>query len=94
MLRERLTRALGAAGVIMLPTMPDVAPRLTEGEATLEGYRNNAINLLCIAGLAGLPQVSLPLASRLGAPLGLSLIGPAGSDLSLVRLAERIAAGA
>ena len=46
---------------------------------------------LCSAGLAGFPQLSLPLGSRLGAPLGLSLLGPAGSDRSLVRLAERIA---
>ena len=37
--------------------------------------------------------VELPLASRLGAPLGISLLGPAGSDRSLVALAERIAAG-
>jgi amidase len=48
--------------------------------------------LLCFAGLGGLPQLSLPLGSRLGAPLGLSLLGPAGSDRSLVRLAERIVA--
>jgi amidase len=46
--------------------------------------------MLCIAGLAGLPQLSLPLAGRDGAPLGLSLMGPAGSDASLVRLAQRI----
>jgi amidase len=37
------------------------------------------------------PQISIPVASRLGAPLGLSLIGPADSDLSLVRLAARMA---
>jgi len=40
---------------------------------------------------SGLPQVSMPLGQRLGAPLGLSLLGPAGSDASLVRLAQRIA---
>jgi amidase len=34
--------------------------------------------------------VSLPLASRLGAPLGISLLGPPGSDRSLIALAERI----
>jgi amidase len=33
----------------------------------------------------------MPLATRLGAPLGLSIMGPSGSDLSLVRLAARIA---
>jgi amidase len=50
--------------------------------------------MLCIAGLAGFPQLSLPLSSRLGAPLGISLLGPAGSDRSLVRLAERIVGAA
>jgi amidase len=47
--------------------------------------------MLCVAGLAGLPQLSLPWATRLGAPLGLSLVGPPGSDRSLVALAQRIA---
>jgi amidase len=72
--------------------MPDVAPLLSEPEEALNDYRNAALNLLCLAGLAGVPQVSMPLASRLGAPLGLSIVGPRGSDLSLVRLALRIAA--
>jgi amidase len=53
-----------------------------------------AIRLLCIAGLAGFPQVSMPLARRIDAPLGLSLLGPPGSDRSLVALAQRIADGA
>jgi amidase len=46
--------------------------------------------MLCISGLAGFPQLSRPLATRLGAPLGISLLGPAGSDRSLVRLAQQI----
>lgn len=79
-------------GVLLLPTMPDIAPLLSESEEALNDYRNKALNLLCLSGLSGMPQVTIPLASRLGAPLGLSLIGPAGSDLSLVRLAARLAA--
>ena len=35
---------------------------------------------------------SLPLLKRNGAPMGLSLLGPRGSDLSLVALAQRLAA--
>ena len=89
--RERLRALLGADGVLVLPTMPDVAPLLTESEEALNDYRNNALNLLCLSVLSGFPQVSVPLASRLGAPLGISLMGPAGSDLSLVTLATRIA---
>ncbi|KAA2241272.1 amidase [Salinarimonas soli] len=92
--RERLRGLLRGDAVLVLPTMPDVAPRLDEPEAALDRYRNAALNLLCLSGLSGFPQISMPLARRLGAPLGLSLIGPPGSDLSLVRLAERIAAGA
>jgi amidase len=89
--RERLSDLIGTDGVLILPTMPDVAPLLTDSEEALDGYRNTALNLLSLSGLSGLPQVSLPLASRLGAPLGLSLVGPAGSDLGLVRLAARLA---
>jgi amidase len=88
---DRLSSLLGADGVLVMPTMPDVAPLLSADESQLEDYRNAAIRLLCIAGLAGFPQVSMPIARRLGAPLGLSLLGPAGSDRSLVALAERIA---
>jgi len=76
----------------VMPTMPDIAPLASADEAGLEDYRNRATRLLCSAGLAGFPQLSLPLGARLGAPLGISLLGPAGSDRSLVRLAEQIVA--
>jgi amidase len=89
--RAHLAAVLGADGVLVLPTMPDIAPLLASTEADLDDYRNQAIRLLCSAGLSGFPQVSLPLATRLGAPLGISLLGPAGSDRSLVALAQRIA---
>lgn len=88
--RARLADLLGTDGVLLMPTMPDIAPLVSESEAGLEDYRNRAIRLLCSAGLSGFPQLSLPLARRDGAPLGISLLGPAGSDRSLVRLAERI----
>ncbi|MBM6594785.1 amidase [Microvirga pudoricolor] len=89
--RATLAALLGRDGMLILPTMPDVAPLLTDSEEALNDYRTRALNLLCLSVLSGLPQVSMPLASRLGAPLGFSILGPAGSDLSLVRLAARIA---
>jgi amidase len=90
--RVHLATLLGRDGVLLMPTMPDIAPLISEPESALEDYRNRAIRLLCVSGLSGFPQLSLPLGSRAGAPLGLSLLGPPGSDRSLVRLAERIAA--
>ena len=89
--RAHLADLLGDDGVLVMPTMPDIAPRVDEPESALEDYRNRAIRLLCVAGLSGFPQMSLPWARRADAPLGISLLGPAGSDRSLVRLAERVA---
>jgi amidase len=94
-LREAFAAAiadlLGRDGVLILPTMADIAPLVTQAEAELETYRNKTLNLLCLSGLARLPQLSMPLAKRDGAPLGLSIMGPAGTDRSLVEMAEEIA---
>ena len=90
--RTHLAALLGSDGVLVLPTMPDIAPLSAASESELEDYRNVAIKMLCIAGLAGFPQVSLPLSTRLGAPLGISLLGPAGSDRSLIAMAETLGA--
>jgi amidase len=93
-IREQFTHEisalLGRDGVLILPTMADIAPRLSESETDLESYRNRSLNLLCLSGLSRLPQLSMPLAERLGAPLGLSILGPSGTDRSLVRMAEEL----
>ncbi len=88
--RAQLAELLGEDGVLVMPTMPDVAPLRSDSEAALEDYRNRAIRMLCIAGLAGFPQLSLPWATRLGAPLGLSLLAPPGRDRSLIALAAAL----
>ena len=90
--RAQFAELLGDDGVLLMPTMPDIAPLRSAAESTLEDYRNKSVRMLCAAGLAGFPQLSMPMAQRDGAPLGISLLGPAGSDRSLVRLAERIGA--
>lgn len=88
--RRQFAELLGNDGVLLMPTMPDIAPLRSAAESTLEDYRNKSVRMLCAAGLAGFPQLSMPMAQRDGAPLGISLLGPPGSDRSLVRLAERI----
>jgi len=88
--RAQLARILGKDGVLLMPSMPDIAPLRSATESSLEDYRNDAVRMLCIAGLSGFPQLSMPLARREGSPLGISLLGPAGSDRSLIALAERL----
>ncbi|WPB55622.1 amidase [Xylophilus sp. GOD-11R] len=90
--RDLFSALLGQDGVMLLPTMPDVAPLLSESEESLDDYRNRAIRMLCLSGLSGTPQISLPLMSLNDVPLGLSLIGPAGSDRSLISIAATLLA--
>ena len=75
-------------GLLIVPTMPDVAPLRQADSASLDQYRASAMRMFCVAGLCRLPQINLPLSQRLGAPLGLSLIGPAASDLALLPWAK------
>lgn len=75
---------------ICLPTAPGIAPRRDASQGELEAVRRQALPLLAIAGLAGLPQISLPLASLEGCPLGLSAIAARGRDSALLALANKI----
>ena len=50
------------------------------------------MRLTCIAGLGGLPQVSIPVGTVEGCPVGLSFIGWAGGDEALLDLAVRAVA--
>ena len=80
----RLDALLGADAFLLLPTGPGVAPRVGTPAAELEAFRARAFALLCIAGLARLPQISLPLGSVEGLPVGLSVIAPRGRDRALL----------
>ena len=85
-----LGRLLGHDSILVLPTMPDIAPLRTTPMEALEDYRTAAAHALCLTPLSGFPQLSLPLSGRDGAPLGISLLGPKGSDRSLVAVAQTL----
>lgn len=89
--RRELDALLAPGDVLCLPTSPRIAPLKDTPTDTIEvEYRHQAMCLLCIAGLGGLPQLSLPLARLEGMPLGLSLVGSRGADVQLLELAARI----
>lgn len=81
---------LGDDGILVLPTVPCAAPKANSTAEQLGAFRERAIRLLCWSGLSGFPQISLPLGSVAGAPFGLSLLGPAGRDMALIRLGRRV----
>lgn len=90
--RRRMDHLLADGSVLVLPSAPGPAPLRNAPHDAVERFRAVALSILSIAGLAGLPQVSLPIASLGGAPLGLSLVARRGSDRSLLRLGTDIAA--
>jgi amidase len=88
----RLDALLTDNAVLMLPTVPDIAPRLRLPPADTVAFRERALALLCIAGLGGLPQVTLPFGTLHGCPIGLSVVAARGNDAMLLDIAERLGA--
>lgn len=85
-------RALLPPGTIMaLPTSPTIAPPADLKGDELESFRVRVMRLTCMAGLAGLPQMTLPIGTVSGCPAGLSLIGWAGADEVLLGISLSLA---
>lgn len=81
-------RALLPPGTLMaLPTSPCIAPLVDEPADALESFRVRVMRLTSVAGVSGLPQVTLPIGTVSGCPVGLSLIGWPGADEVLLDLA-------
>jgi amidase len=89
-IRASVDTQIRPGDVLVLPSSPRVAPPLNSPVDKIEvEYREQAMRLLCIAGLNGLPQISLPQAKIDGLPIGLSIAGPRNSDRALLELARR-----
>ncbi len=85
--RERIRTEIAPGTIVALPSAPCIAPLLNTPPDGLESYRIRVMRLTCIAGLGGLPQVSLPVGTVDGCPVGLSFVGWAGGDEALLDLA-------
>ena len=88
----RIDDMLAENGVLLVPTAADIAPFCAFKAPESAGFRDRTLSLTCIAGLARLPQVTLPAGFVDGAPVGISLIARHGRDRALLALARRLAA--
>jgi amidase len=87
----RVAGLLQDGAVLCLPSAPAVAPKIGGDGEEHQRHRAATLTVSSIAPLSRLPQISLPLARVGGLPQGLGMIGPAGSDLSLLAFAEAFA---
>jgi amidase len=90
--QARMRAVLAGGGVLVYPTSPVPAPKLTASQASQNAVREQTMGVTAIAGLAGLCEVTLPVARVEGAPVGLSLVAAAGRDRALLAFAARAAA--
>ncbi len=88
--RGRMAHLLPEGTILCLPTTPFPAPPAGQPVSALDPLRDRITCLCAQGGLAGHPQVSLPGATVDGLPVGLSIIGPRGSDATLVAVARAL----
>jgi amidase len=89
--RANIRAALPPGAIMALPTAPSIAPLLAASGEALEMFRVRTMRLTCIAGLAGLPQINIPVGTVSGCPAGLSFVGWPGADEVLLEFACRLA---
>lgn len=82
--RNRMNTLLANDTVLVVPTVPAIAPLLQLKGSEVERRRVQTLEMSCVAGLAGLPQVTVPIAGELGCPIGISFIAGQGQDMRLL----------
>ncbi|MCZ7641445.1 MAG: amidase family protein [Pseudorhodoplanes sp.] len=85
--RRRIESLAQPGTVLVLPTSPAIAPRRDASGADTNVFRTRIMELTCISGLSGLPQVTIPAGTVDGCPAGLSFIGWRDGDEALLGLA-------
>jgi amidase len=88
---ELLDRLLDGRRMLCLPTSSILPIARNARLSAMRAAVRRIVDLTCIAGLTGCPQVNLPMAVSGAIPVGLSLIGWRGGDAALVGAACAIA---
>ena len=86
----RLHGLLPPGTVLLLPSAPSIAPRRFLRDAAAGAFYDAVLTLGSVAGLAGLPAISVPLATLDDCPLGLCLVAGPGEDERLLALAAAL----
>ncbi len=73
---------------ILLPSTPGIAPLMQAEDSGGQDHRTRLLALNAPASLAGLPQMTLPLAFFQGCPLGVSMIAAPRCDEELLAFAR------
>ena len=87
---SRINALLSDGTIIILPTAPGPAISKTSAADEVLQFRMKQLRLTCASGFAGTPQVQIPDGFVNDKPVGVSLMGPVGSDRALLRLVREL----
>jgi len=92
---ELMKSFLESDDLLCIPTVPAPAPlkgSLLRRDVTGTGYHPRTLSLTSIAGVARLPQISIPGASAGGSPIGLSFLAAHKNDAFLLAVLYSLSA--
>jgi amidase len=89
-IKQQIRAVIGSDAIVVMPSAAGLAPLINATGADVDAMRTRTMHLTCIGGISGVCQVSIPYTNAEGLPVGVSLMGPVGSDLALIELAIQI----
>lgn len=92
-LLARMENLVAPGTLVVFPTAPGIAPPKGRSIDEARASRLATMQHTCIAAVAGLPQVSMPLLEHDGCPLGISLMSARGQDGQLLAAAQAFGKG-
>jgi amidase len=82
---------LANGDLLCLPSAPSIAPLCgSRAYDRSSDYYQRTSSLNAVAGVARLPQLSMPFGNVGGAPIGLSLAAAHGADRHLLKMAKAV----
>ncbi|MDG3085255.1 amidase family protein [Vibrio hannami] len=81
---------LPKGSVLLIPTVPSVAPKINVKDDEQVEQRNTLLGLTSIAGLSGWPQLQCPAITVDGLPVGISFLGRENSDIQIIKFAQEV----
>lgn len=87
---DRINNLVSNDTLIIMPTAASIAPLRSAPLEEINTTRSQSSSLLCVSPLTNTPQLTLPMINQHNVPLGISLIGPQDTDLSLVEFGTDI----
>lgn len=89
-MRSALFSLLKDDGILVIPTVADLPPKLGSKEIYSEDYQNRNFSLLSIASMSGCCQVSVPLGVHDNCPVSVSFLARHGNDRFLLDVIQSL----